>query len=164
MRALQFSEYGTPEVLTWGDAPVPQVRPGQIRVTVRAASVNGIDRKLLTGAMSGGKPLTGVRHLGFDAAGVVDAVGDGITGLSVGDEVFGLGQDTQAEYAVLNAWAAKPPAIDWAVAAAAGVAGETSERGLRLLGVKAGDTVFIDGGAGGVARSPCRWRPLWGRG
>ena len=49
-----------------------------------------------------------------------------------------------------TAWAAKPPSIDWAVAAAAGVAGETSERGLRLLDVKAGDTLFIDGGAGGV--------------
>jgi NADPH:quinone reductase-like Zn-dependent oxidoreductase len=46
--------------------------------------------------------------------------------------------------------AAKPPSIDWAVAAAAGVAGETSERGLRLLGVQAGDTIFIDGGSGGV--------------
>jgi NADPH:quinone reductase-like Zn-dependent oxidoreductase len=68
----------------------------------------------------------------------------------VGDEVFGRGQNTQAEYAVLNAWAVKPSSIDWAVAAACGVAGETSERGLRLLGVKAGDTIFIDGGAGGV--------------
>ena len=63
---------------------------------------------------------------------------------------FGKGRNTQAEYAVLDSWAAKPPSIDWAVAAAAGVAGETAERGLRLLGVKAGDTVFVDGGAGGV--------------
>jgi len=68
----------------------------------------------------------------------------------VGDDVFGRGRNTQAGYAVLDAWAAKPPPIDWAVAAAAGVAGETSERGLRLLGVKAGDTIFVDGGAGGV--------------
>ncbi len=68
----------------------------------------------------------------------------------MGDDVFGRGQDTQAGYAVLEAWAAKPPSIDWAVAAAAGVAGETSERGLRLLGVKTGDTIFVDGGAGGV--------------
>ena len=51
---------------------------------------------------------------------------------------------------MLDAWAAKPPPIDWAVAAAVGVAGETGERGLRLLGVKAGDTIFVDGGAGGV--------------
>ena len=64
--------------------------------------------------------------------------------------MFGRGQNTQAEYTVLDAWAAKPPSIDWAVAAAAGVAGETSERGLRLLGVKTGDTIFVDGGAGGV--------------
>jgi NADPH:quinone reductase-like Zn-dependent oxidoreductase len=68
----------------------------------------------------------------------------------VGDEVFGRGRNTQAEYAVLDSWARKPPSIDWAVAAAAGVAGETSERALRLLGVQAGDTIFIDGGAGGV--------------
>lgn len=150
MRALQFSEYGTPEVLTWGDTPVPHVGPGQIRVAVRAASVNPIDWKTLTGAMSGGQPLAGTGYLGYDAAGVVDEVGEGVTGLSAGDEVFGGGQNTQAEYAVLNAWAVKPSSIDWAVAAAAGVAGETSERGLRLLGVKAGETIFIDGGAGGV--------------
>jgi NADPH:quinone reductase-like Zn-dependent oxidoreductase len=68
----------------------------------------------------------------------------------VGDEVFGRGQHAQAESALLGSWAAKPPSIDWAVAAAAGVAGETSERGLRLLDVKAGDTLFVDGGAGGV--------------
>jgi NADPH:quinone reductase-like Zn-dependent oxidoreductase len=64
--------------------------------------------------------------------------------------VLGLGQGTQAESAVLDSWAAKQPSIDWAVATAAGVAGETSERGLRLLGIKAGDTIFVDGGAGGV--------------
>jgi NADPH:quinone reductase-like Zn-dependent oxidoreductase len=64
--------------------------------------------------------------------------------------VFGRGRNTQAEYAVLDSWVAKPPSIDWAVAAAAGVAGETGERGLRLLGVKAGDTLLVDGGAGGV--------------
>jgi NADPH:quinone reductase-like Zn-dependent oxidoreductase len=51
---------------------------------------------------------------------------------------------------VLDSWAAKPPSVDWAVAAAAGVARETGERGLRLLEVNAGDTPFVDGGAGGV--------------
>jgi NADPH:quinone reductase-like Zn-dependent oxidoreductase len=150
MRALQFSAYGGPEVLVWGDAPVPLAGPGQIRIVVRAASVNPADWKLLAGTMSGGKPLAGPGYLGYDAAGVVDEVGEGVTGVAAGDEVFGRGRGTQAEYAVLNAWAAKPPSIDWAVAAAAGVAGDTSERGLRLLGVTAGDTVFVDGGAGGV--------------
>ena len=150
MRALQYTAYGGPEALTWGEAPVPHAGPGEIRIAVRAASVNPIDWKLLAGAMSGGRPLTGPGYLGRDAAGVVDELGEGVTGASVGDEVFGRGQHTQAESAVLDAWAAKPPSIDWAVAAAAGVAGETSERGLRLLGVEVGDTIFVDGGAGGV--------------
>jgi NADPH:quinone reductase-like Zn-dependent oxidoreductase len=147
---LQFSTYGGPEVLEWAEAPEPHAGPGQIRIAVRAASVNPIDWKKFSGAMSGGEPLAGAGYLGADAAGVVDEVGEEVTGVSVGDEVFGRGRNTQAEYAVLDAWAAKPPSIDWAVAAAAGVAGETAERGLRLLGVDAGDTLFVDGGAGGV--------------
>jgi NADPH:quinone reductase-like Zn-dependent oxidoreductase len=150
MRALQFKAYGGPEVLEWAEAPDPHAGPGQIRIAVRAASVNPIDWKTISGVMAGGKPMEGTGYLGYDAAGVVDEVGDGVTGVSVGDDVFGRGQHTQAEYTVLGSWAAKPPSIDWAVAAAAGVAGETSERGLRLLDVKAGDTLFVDGGAGGV--------------
>jgi NADPH:quinone reductase-like Zn-dependent oxidoreductase len=150
MRALQFTAYGGPEVITWADAPDPHAGAGRIRIAVRAASVNPIDWKILTGAMSGGQPLAGTGYLGHDAAGVVDEVGAGAAGVSVGDDVFGRGQNTQAEYAVLDSWARKPPPVDWAVAAAAGVAGETGERALRLLGVRTGDTVFIDGGAGGV--------------
>jgi NADPH:quinone reductase-like Zn-dependent oxidoreductase len=150
MRALQFSTYGGPEVVRWAEAPEPHAGPGQLRIAVRAASVNPIDWKVLTGMLSGGEPLAGTGYLGYDAAGVVDEVGEGVTGVSVGDEVFGRGQNTQAEYAVLDAWAAKAPSVDWAMAAAAGVAGETGERGLRLLGVEAGDTLFVDGAAGGV--------------
>jgi NADPH:quinone reductase-like Zn-dependent oxidoreductase len=150
MRALQFNRYGDPEVLQWAEAPEPHAGPGRIRIAVRAASVNPIDWKRFSGAMSGGEPMAGTGYLGVDGAGVVDEVGDGVTGVSVGDEVFGRGQHTQAEHAVLDAWAAKAPSVDWAVAAAAGVAGETSERGLRLLDVNAGDTLFVDGGAGGV--------------
>jgi NADPH:quinone reductase-like Zn-dependent oxidoreductase len=150
MRALQFTTYGGPEVLKWADARDPHAGPGQIRIAVRAASVNPVDWKMLAGAMSGGQPLARTGYLGFDAAGVVDEVGEGVTGVSVGDDVLGQGRSTQAEYAVLDSWAAKPSAVDWAMAAAAGVAGETAERGLRLLDVQAGDTVFVDGGSGGV--------------
>jgi NADPH:quinone reductase-like Zn-dependent oxidoreductase len=150
MRALQFKAYGGPEVVEWGDAPDPHAGPGQIRIAVRAASVNPIDWKTFAGFLSGGKPMVGTGYLGYDAAGVVDEVGEGVTGVAVGDDVLGKGQNTQAEYALLDSWAAKPSSIDWSVAAAAPVAGETSERGLRLLGVKPGDTVFVDGGAGGV--------------
>ncbi len=150
MRALQYVAYGGPEVLTWAEAPDPHAGAGTVRIVVRAASVNPLDWKVLSGAMSGGQPMVGTGYLGYDAAGVVDEVGEGVTGVSVGDEVFGRGRNTQADYGVLDSWARKPPSIDWVVAAAAGVAGETSERGLRLLGVQAGDTIFVDGGAGGV--------------
>jgi NADPH:quinone reductase-like Zn-dependent oxidoreductase len=150
MRALQYVAYGGPEVLSWAEAADPHAGAGAIRIVVRAASVNPIDWKVLSGAMSGAQPMVGTGYLGYDAAGVVDELGEGVTGVSVGDAVFGRGRNTQADYAVLDSWARKPPSIDWAVAAAAGVAGETSERGLRLLAVQADDTIFVDGGAGGV--------------
>jgi len=150
MHALQFTTYGGPEALTWEEAPDPHPGPGQIRIAVRAASVNPIDWKILSGAMSGGQPLQGTGFPGVDAAGVVDEVGEGVVGVAVGDEVMGTGANAQAELAVLDAWVSKPSAVDWAVAAAACVSGETAERGLRLLGVGAGHTVFVDGGAGGV--------------
>jgi NADPH:quinone reductase-like Zn-dependent oxidoreductase len=157
MKALQCHEYGGPEVLMVAEAPEPHAGPGQIRITVKAASLNRIDCKIRSGMLDRNKTLEGPRYFGFDAAGVVDEVGEGVTGVAVGDEVFGNGSRTQAEFAVLDAWAPKPPAIDWAVAAAIGVAAETSERVLRLLDVKAGDTLFIDGGAGGVGAVAAQW-------
>ncbi|WP_375432977.1 NADP-dependent oxidoreductase [uncultured Friedmanniella sp.] len=150
MRALQFSEYGGPEVLSVGEAPDPSPGPGQVRIRVRAASVNPVDWKIRGGFMAQGEPLEGLGTIGWDAAGVVDELGEGVTDVAVGDDVFGLGSATAAELAVLNAYARKPASIDWAVAAAAGVAAETSIRALDLVGVGAGSTVLVDGGAGGV--------------
>ncbi len=150
MRAIQFMTYGGPEEVLLGDAPAPHAGAGQVRIAVRAASINPFDWKKLSGALSGGADLTEPAALGLDAAGVVDEVGEGVAGVSVGDEVFGLGAGTQAAYAVLSAWAARPPSVDWTLAAAVGVAGETSERALRLLGVRRGQTLFVDGGSGGV--------------
>jgi NADPH:quinone reductase-like Zn-dependent oxidoreductase len=148
--ALQFTEYGGPEVISLGEAPEPHAGPGQIRIAVRAAGVNPMDWKIRSGLLAQGKPMEGTGYLGFDAAGVVDEVGEGVTDVSVGDDVFGKGQNTQAEYAVLTSWVPKPPSLDWAVAGAAGVVVETAERTLRLLGVTQGTKLFIDGGAGGV--------------
>ena len=150
MFALQFTEYGGPEVLRLGEAPEPHAGPGQVRIVVRAASVNPADCKFLSGMYAQGKPLEQTGYPGYDAAGVVDEVGEGVTAVAVGDDVFGSGSHTQAEYAVLDAWAHKPASVDWAVAAATGVVAETAERVLRLLGVTSGSTLFIDGGAGGV--------------
>ena len=157
MKALQFAEYGGPEVLTVAEAPEPHAGPGQIRIAVKAASVNPYDWRVRSGMLAEGKPLDSPSYLGFDAAGVVDEVGEGVTGVAVGDDVLGKGNNTQAEFAVLDAWAPKAPAIDWAVAGAVGVVGETAERVLRLLDVKPGDTLFIDGGAGGVGATAAQF-------
>ena len=150
MQALLFTSYGGPEVLTVGPAPDPHPGPGQVRIQVKASSVNPIDWKVRAGYLAGAQPLDGVGYLGADAAGVVDEVGEGVTDVAVGDDVFGLGSGTAAELAVLRAYARKPASIDWSVAAAAGVAAETSIRALDLLGVGPGSTLLVDGGAGGV--------------
>ena len=150
MRAVQFTTYGDPDVLSVAQAPEPHAGPGRIRIQVKAASVNPLDWKIRSGRTSDGSGPDHPVILGFDAAGYVDEIGDGVDDVAVDDEVFGLADQAHAEYAVLRAWAPKPPEIDWAVAAAAGVAGETAIRALRLLGVGEDDTVFIDGGAGGV--------------
>jgi NADPH:quinone reductase-like Zn-dependent oxidoreductase len=150
MKALQFEKYGGPEVLKVADAPEPHPGPGQVRIRVKAASVNPVDWKMAGGYMSQGQPLDGPGYLGIDAAGVVDEVGEGVSDVAVGDDVFGLGSGTQAELAVLRAFARKPSAIDWSVAAAASLASETAIRALDLLGVASGTTVLVDGGAGGV--------------
>ena len=150
MRALIYDTYGGPEVLRVAAMPEPHAGPGQIRIKVSAASINPIDWKLVGGFMPGAAPLEGPVVAGADGSGVVDEVGEGGTGVSVGDDVLGLGSGTQAEYAVLSAWAAKPASLDWSVAAGAAATGETAERTLRLLGVTPGQTLFVAGGAGGV--------------
>ena len=87
MRALQFTAYGGPELLTWGDAPVPHAGPEQIRIAVRAASVNPVDWKTRqNGGQIGPPPFT----VGWDVAGVVEEVGRGVTRFAVGDRVFGM--------------------------------------------------------------------------
>src|ERR1700712_85653 len=150
MLALQFKEYGGPEVLTVDDAAEVHAGPGQIRVVVQASSVNPIDWKIRAGYLAQDKPLSGPGYLGYDAAGVVDEVGPGVSDVTVGDDVFGLGANTNAEFPVLEALAKEPASVDWAVAAAAGVSAETAIRAMDLVGVQVGTTLLVDGGAGGV--------------
>src|SRR3954454_1605218 len=75
MRAVQFGAYGGPQNVQIDDVPLPHAGSGQIRIAVRAASVNPIDWKLLSGGMAVGKPLDGAGRLGVDASGVVEQVG-----------------------------------------------------------------------------------------
>lgn len=150
MRALLYREYGGPEVLTVGDVPEPHAAEGQVRIRVHAASVNVWDVKVRSGRM---KDVLRPRFPvvpGVDGSGVVDEVGAGVSGVEVGDEVFGLGSATTAELAVLDGWAHKPASMTWAEAAAAALSSETALRGLEDLGVDDGTVLLVEGASGGV--------------
>jgi NADPH:quinone reductase-like Zn-dependent oxidoreductase len=151
MKAVRFSEYGGPEVLHVDDVEEPHAGPGQIRVAVRAAGVNPIDWKVRSGMMAQGAALDAPRIIGSDVSGVVDELGEGVTDAAVGDAVFGSAPGgATAEYAVLDHYAPKPAGLSWAEAAGLPVPVETATRVLDLLGVKAGQTLVINGAAGGV--------------
>jgi NADPH:quinone reductase-like Zn-dependent oxidoreductase len=150
MRAVQYEQYGGPEVLEIAEVDEPHAAAGQIRIAVHAAGVNAADWKRREGMFGGGKPLASPAGVGFDAAGVVDEVGDGVDDVRVGDRVFGSGPDTFAEYAVLTDWAALPHHVSFAEGAAAPVPIDTSVRVLDAIDAKEGDTLVISGAAGGV--------------
>lgn len=150
MRAVRHHTYGDPQVLVVEDAPEPHAGPGKVRVRVLAASVNSVDWKLRAGLLTDVFPLRLPAIPGKDAVGVVDEVGEGVTGVQVGDRVFGLGDATTAEHAVLNTWAAAPDAWSTEQAAAAGLAAATAGAGLDALGDLDGRTVLVEGAAGGV--------------
>jgi NADPH:quinone reductase-like Zn-dependent oxidoreductase len=156
MRAVVYTQYGEPEVLSVGEVEEPHAGPGQVRISVRAASVNPIDWKQVGGLVAPAPAPPGPTVPGYDAAGVVDEVGEGVTGVRAGDAVFGLGRSTAAEHAVLRAWAPKPPEVSFEVAAGLGVAGETAVRALDLLGLPEGATVVVDGASGGVGIATVR--------
>ncbi|GDY28970.1 NADP-dependent oxidoreductase [Gandjariella thermophila] len=151
-RAVEYAEYGGPEVLRVVEREVPQPGPGQVRVRVRAAGVNPIDWKIRSGAMAGVMPVRFPAVPGVDMAGVVEAVGPDVTEFAVGDEVLGRGSGTYAELtlAPVDGITAKPAEVPWAVAAGLPVAATTTYRVLALLGLKPGETILIDGAAGGV--------------
>ncbi|MEO6086257.1 MAG: NADP-dependent oxidoreductase [Umezawaea sp.] len=153
MFAVQFSRFGPPEVLSVGQFPEPHAGPGQVRVKVQAAGISPVDIGFRGGRSS--MPITLPHVPGVDAAGVVDEVGPDVTGVAVGDEVFG-GVDVSrlggasAEFAVLAFWAAKPVSMPWAEAGAGGTSIETATRVLDLLDVRGGTTLLVDGATGGV--------------
>lgn len=151
MRAVQFDETGGPEVLHVAEVEEPHAGPGQIRVAVRAAGINPFDHKQRSGAAGGAQ---GTVTTGLDAAGVVDEVGDGVDGVAAGDEVFGSAKGgAAAEYAVLTHWARKPPSMSFEEAAGLTTAVETAQRALDTVGLKPGDTVLVNGAAGGVGQA-----------
>ena len=151
MKAIQYSQFGGPEVLELVDLPDPTPGPGQIRVAVRAAGVNPIDWKLRSGMRGGDLPQT----TGREVAGVVEALGEGVTDVALGHEVFGFaaGGGGAAERALCVDYAPIPSSLDFAEAAGLPVAVETAVRTLDLLGVGAGSRLIVNGAAGAVGSS-----------
>jgi NADPH:quinone reductase-like Zn-dependent oxidoreductase len=148
MKAARFSRFGGPEVLEIVDLPDPHPGPGQVRVRVHAAGVNPSDWKKRRGLMDQDLPQT----LGYEAAGIVDELGEGVTNAAVGMHVFGFtaAEGSQAELAVLAHYAPMPASLDFAGAAALPAALETAARALDQLGVTDGSTLLVNGASGSV--------------
>ncbi|MFD9789473.1 NADP-dependent oxidoreductase [Streptomyces sp. NPDC059070] len=155
MFAVQYHRYGGSEVLRVEEAVEPHAGPGQVRIAVRATGVTPADWYLRSGKLRS-VATVGFPHIpGMDAAGIVDEVGEGVTGTAVGDAVFGLVPFADlgggaAQYAVLEAWAPKPRS--WSFEEAGGAAGniDTATRVLEALAAAEGMTLLIEGAAGGV--------------
>ncbi len=156
MKAAFFRKHGGPEAMEYGDYKDPVAAPGQVLVDIHAASVNGADWKVRKGSYA---PITDLPYIpGRDFSGVVSAVGEGVTDLKVGDEVFGVcdvGQEqAYAEKIAIKASivAKKPAGLSHADAAALSLIGLTALVSVEdTLKLKRGETIFISGGAGGVA-------------
>jgi NADPH:quinone reductase-like Zn-dependent oxidoreductase len=156
MKAAYIERHGGPEVLKYGDMPDPVARSGEVVVDVVAASVNGADWKVREG--KSGQLAHFPYILGRDFSGVVSAVGEGVKDLRVGDEVFAVcdaGQEgAYAEKIAIKAAiiARKTDRLSHVDAAALALAGLTAICTVEdTLKLKAGETILIQGGAGGVA-------------
>jgi NADPH:quinone reductase-like Zn-dependent oxidoreductase len=157
MRAIVQDRFGKPDVLELREVDQPEVGDDEVLVRVRAASVNPADWYAMAGFPYVARPQMGLRtpraRLGLDVAGEVVAVGERVTRFKAGDEVFGAGSGTLAEYAAVpeDALVAKPAKLSFEQAAAVPVAGLTALQGLRDKGgIRPGRRVLINGASGGV--------------
>lgn len=162
MRAIRFSQTGGPEVLELVEVDRPEPKPGQILLRHEAIGINFID----TYQRSGLYPVKLPSPLGGEAAGVVEAVGEGVTRFKVGDRAASAGVlGGYAEYSVVPAERAVaiPDGVDARTAAAALLKGMTVEFLIRRLHeVKAGETVLVHAAAGGVGQIMVQWAKALG--
>ncbi|WP_430503005.1 NADP-dependent oxidoreductase [Micromonospora trifolii] len=157
-RAFGYRTFGGPEVQFYFDRPDPRPGDGEIFIQVRAAGVARLDHMLRSGlvrALNGHLPFPQV--MGMEAAGDVLAVGAGVTGIAVGDAVFGFalsGAGTYAETTVLPAAnsARKPESLPYEWAATIPVSGTTALDGLDRLDLPAGSTLLINGVGGSTGQ------------
>jgi NADPH:quinone reductase-like Zn-dependent oxidoreductase len=150
MRAVRFHQYGGPEVLTIDQVEVPQPGPGQVLIAVEASAVNRIDAALRAGYYKDFMPTSFPAGVGLDGSGIVVAIGSDVSGVKIGDAVFGAGKDTAAEYAVLNEWVYKPESLSFEEAAGYITPVETATRVLQEISLKKGETLLVSGAAGSV--------------
>jgi len=157
MRAIAVDEFGgTPKLV---ELPKPVPGPGEVLVRLAAAGVNPFDRKVADGMLKGSLRHVFPLVLGVDGAGVVEALGEGVTRFAVGDAVFGTffhvpaGTGTYAEYVTVpetNPLAPLPAGFDPVVAAALPTAGLTAMQVVDALEAEKGATVLVVGATGGV--------------
>jgi NADPH:quinone reductase-like Zn-dependent oxidoreductase len=158
MKAIVQDRYGPPDVLRLQEIERPVPGDGDVLVRVRAAALNALDWHFMRGDPKVARMGLGLRRpkppiRGADVAGVVEAVGKNVTGLGVGDEVFGQADGSFAEYAVTpgHRLDRKPANLDFTEAAALPVAGITALMGLRDAGrLESGQRILINGASGGV--------------
>ncbi len=161
MKAIEYTEYGTSDVLRLAEVATPTPKDDEVLIRTRAASVNALDWRLMKGAPSIvrmlfrlSKPTTAQPgRPGRDVAGTVDAVGRNVTKFKPGDEVFGVCPGAFAEYACASQdkLALKPANISFEEAAAVPVAALSALQGLRDKGrIQRSQNVLVDGASGGV--------------
>lgn len=157
MKAMRFHEYGGPEVLRLEDIDIPAPGIGQVRVRVAGTSFNGVDGNIRAGRMQGPMPLNLPHTPGLDVAGTVDALGEGVDGLQIGDPVIGFlpfgDEGASAEYVLAagTSLAPAPTSIPLADAAALPVVGLTAWQALvEHAHLQAGQRILINGAGGAV--------------
>jgi len=153
-KAVRFDKYGSRDVLYIADVEVPSAAAGEVVVQVRAAGINPGEAAIREGYLDAAFPATFPSGEGSDLAGVVSAVGDGVTEFSVGDEVLGWswGRSSHAEYVTVpvGQLIRKPAGVSWPAAGAMYVVAVTAYAAVRAVSAGAGDTVVVSGAAGGV--------------
>jgi NADPH:quinone reductase-like Zn-dependent oxidoreductase len=153
MRAAAFTSPGGPDVLRVLDLPDPTPAAGQVLIRIRAAGVQPYDCAVRAGWLPAGVPPTFPRIPGNEFAGVVAALGPGVSGVAVGAEVLGFGQlGAYAELLAVPAdqVVAKPPAMPWEVAGGFSAGAQTAHIALTELAPEPGETLLVHGAAGAV--------------
>jgi NADPH:quinone reductase-like Zn-dependent oxidoreductase len=161
MHAITYTQYGSADVLKFSTVPMPTPKAGEVLVKIHAASVNSADARIMRGQPVIARLVFGLFApknpiLGADIAGTVAAVGPGVTGLRVGDAVYGdlsnSGMGGFAEYVAApeSALAAMPANLTFEEAAAVPLAGVTALQAVHKSNVRAGECVAVNGASGGV--------------